>query len=170
MEQRRGGDAGRLFLRAAKRLQPLDPELARETYLEALAGAMSRDVEVVGGAQAVAEAARAAPPATAPRWTVDALLDAFSIRLTDGYAAAAPALVRALELLLTTDVSEQDVGRRLSLSGIRDGNIVALELWDEEALHVLAARQVQVARDAGALVHLQFALSVMARSQCSPAT
>ena len=38
LEQRRGGDAGRLFLSAASRLEPLDPELARETYLEALGG------------------------------------------------------------------------------------------------------------------------------------
>ena len=62
LEQRRGGDAGRLFLSAASRLEPLDPELARETYLEALGGAMASDVEVVGGAPAVAAAARAAPP------------------------------------------------------------------------------------------------------------
>jgi DNA-binding CsgD family transcriptional regulator len=82
--------------------------------------------------------------------------------LTEGYAAAAPALARALELLLA-DVSNEDVGR-LSVSSSRDSNIVALEMWDDEALHLLAARQVQVARDAGALVHLQFALSFLARS------
>ena len=164
LEQRRGGDAGRLFLSAARRLEPLDPELARETYLEALAGAMASDVEVVGGAPAVAAAARAAPPGTAPPRTVDVLLDAFAIRLTDGYAAAAPTLARALELLLAIDVSDEDVGRRLSLSSARNSNIVALEMWDDEALHLLAARQVQVARDAGALVHLQFALSFLARS------
>jgi DNA-binding CsgD family transcriptional regulator len=161
-EQRRGGEAGRLLLSAARLLEPLDPELARETYLEALAGAMSSDVEVVGGAPAVAKAARAAPTGTAPPRTVDVLLDAFAIRLTDGYAAAAPALARALELLLA-DVSNEDVGR-LSVSSSRNSNIVALEMWDDEALHLLAARQVQVARDAGALVHLQFALSFLARS------
>ena len=65
-EQRRGDDAGRLFMSAASRLEPLDPELARETYLEALGGAMASDVEVAGGAPAVAAAARAAPPGTAP--------------------------------------------------------------------------------------------------------
>ena len=92
------------------------------------------------------------------------LLDAFAIRLTDGYAAAAPTLARALELLLAADVSNEDVGRGLSVSSSRNGNIVALEMWDDEALHLLAARQVQVARDAGALVHLQFALSFLARS------
>jgi DNA-binding CsgD family transcriptional regulator len=164
LEQRRGGDAGRLFLEAARRLEPLDPELARETYLEALAGAMSSDVEVVGGATAVAEAARAAPTGTTPPRTVDVLLDAFAIRLTEGYAAAAPTLARSLELLLEMDVSSEDAGRRLSVSSSRNGNIVALEMWDDEALHRLAARQVQVARDAGALVHLQFALSFLARS------
>jgi DNA-binding CsgD family transcriptional regulator len=164
LEQWRGGDAGRLFLSAASRLEPLDPELARETYLEALGGAMANDAEVVGGAPAVAAAARAAPPGTVPPRTVDMLLDAFAIRLTDGYAAAAPTLARALELLLANDVSDEDVGRQLSVSATRNGNVVALEMWDDEALHRLAARQVQVARDAGALAHLQFALSFLARS------
>jgi len=37
-------------------------------------------------------------------------------------------------------------------------------MWDDEALHRLATRQVQDARDAGALVHLQFALSFLAGS------
>jgi DNA-binding CsgD family transcriptional regulator len=164
LEQRRGGDAGRLFLSAARRLEPLDPELARETYLEALAGAMSSDVEVVGGATAVAQAARTAPTGTAPPRAVDVLLDAFAIRLTDGFAAAAPTLARALELLLAMDVANEDVGTWLSASSARNSNIVALEMWDDAAVHRLAARQVQVARDAGALVHLQFALSFLARS------
>src|SRR3989440_3697542 len=50
LEQRRGGEAGRLFVSAARRLEPLAPELARETDLEALAGATPSDVHVVGGA------------------------------------------------------------------------------------------------------------------------
>jgi DNA-binding CsgD family transcriptional regulator len=163
-EQRRAREAGRLFLSTARRLESLDPQLARETYLEALAGAMSSDVEVVGGAPAVAKAARAAPTGSAPPRTIDVLLDAFAIRLTDGYAAAAPTLARSLELLLAIEFRGEDVGRWLSLSSTRNSNIVALELWDDETLHRLAARQVQVARDAGALVHLQFALSFLARS------
>jgi DNA-binding CsgD family transcriptional regulator len=165
MEQARAGDAGRLFLSAATRLGPLDPELARETYLEVLGGAMANDVEVVGGSRAVAAAARAAPPGAGPLRTADVLLDAFAIRLTDGFAAAAPTLARALDLLLATDVPNGEIGRWLSLSSERNGNIVALEMWDDESLHRLAARQVQVARDTGALVHLQFALSFLARSQ-----
>jgi DNA-binding CsgD family transcriptional regulator len=164
LEQRRADDAGRLFLSTVSRLGPLDPELARETYLEALGGAMASDVQVVGGASAVGAAARAAPAGAVPPRTVDVVLDAFAIRVTDGYAAAAPALARALELLLATDIASEDGSRWLSVSSSRNSNIVALEMWDDEALHVLAAERVQVARDRGALGHLSFALSFLARS------
>src|SRR5204863_9887998 len=99
-DARRGADAGGLFLSAASRLEPFDPELARETYLEALGGAMTHDIEVVGGAPAVAAAARAAPRGPLPPRTVDVVLDAFVLRMLNGYAAAAPTLARALELLL----------------------------------------------------------------------
>ncbi|HET7048506.1 MAG TPA: LuxR C-terminal-related transcriptional regulator [Solirubrobacteraceae bacterium] len=165
LAEQRGSEAGSLFLSAASRLERLDPSLARETYLAALGGAMTNDVQVVGGAPAVAAAARAGPPAAVPPRTVDLLLDAFAIRLTDGYAAAAPALARALERLLATDASYEDLGRWLSFSSIRDGINLALELWDDEAGHVLAARQMEAARDTGALVHLYFALSLLAGSQ-----
>jgi DNA-binding CsgD family transcriptional regulator len=165
LAQWRARDAGDLFLSAAGRLEPLDPALARETYLEALAGAMSSDVEVAGGAPAVAAAARAAPPGPVPPRAADVVLDAFAIRLVDGYAAAAPTLGQALGLLLGTDITNPDESRWLSLSGCRDSNIVALEMWDDDATHVFAARQVQVARERGALVHLQFGLSFLARTQ-----
>jgi DNA-binding CsgD family transcriptional regulator len=165
LEQRRGADAGRLLASAARRLEPLDPELARETYLEALGGAVVGDLEVPGGTRAVAEAARAARSRAASPRAADVLLDAFATRVTDGYAAAAPALTRGLELLLASDVTNDDVGRSLSLVGNRASAIVALELWDVEAFHLLACRRVQLARDAGALVHLRFALSFLARSQ-----
>jgi hypothetical protein len=61
--QGRGRDAARLLLSAARRLEPLDAALARETYLEALDAAMwVGNIEGLGGALEVAEAARAAPP------------------------------------------------------------------------------------------------------------
>src|ERR1700751_1577614 len=101
---------------AATRLERLDPALARETYLAALGGAMTNDVEVLGGAPAVAAAAREGAPAAGPPRTVEVLLHAFAIRLTGGYAAGAPAFARALELLLAADVSDDDVGRWLLVS------------------------------------------------------
>ena len=164
-EQRRGADAGRLFLSAATRLQPVDLDLARDTYLETLGGALTGDVQVVDGVQAVAAAARSAPRGTGPPRCVDVLLDAFAARLTDGYTAAAPSYAQALELAVAADPpSDENPGGWLSLSSARDSNVLALELWDDEALHLLAARQVQVARDVGALGHLEFALSFLARS------
>jgi DNA-binding CsgD family transcriptional regulator len=42
--------------------------------------------------------------------------------------------------------------------------MVALEVWNDASWHGLAARQPQVARDTGALVHLQFALDFLARA------
>ena len=149
---------------AATRLESLDPELARETYLETLVGVMANDIEVDGGAFAVAAAARAGPPGTVPPRMVDLLLDAFAIRLTDGYASAAPTFARALEHLLALDLSDEDGRRWLSLSGARNGHIVALELWDDQALHPLETRQLQVARETGAYGHLQFALGFVARN------
>jgi DNA-binding CsgD family transcriptional regulator len=164
LAQRHGDDAGPLFLSAARLLEPLDAELSRETYLDVLGGALASDVQVIGGVQAVATAARSAPPAATPPRSADVLLDAFAIRLTDGYRAAAATLAQALELLLAQDLPEEDVGRWLSLSNGRNTNVVALEMWDDEAVHLLAARHVQVARDTGALGQLQFALTFLARS------
>ncbi|HEX3362994.1 MAG TPA: AAA family ATPase [Solirubrobacterales bacterium] len=164
LEQRRAVDAGRLFLGAATRLQEIDPLLARDAFLEALGGALTNDVAVDGGPLVVAAAARAAPPPPGEEGCVEVLLHAYANRLLDGYASAAPLYARALGTVLASDPPGDDVGRWLSLSSARDRNVLSLELWDEEALHVLAARQVQLARDAGALGHLEFALSFLARS------
>ena len=165
LDQRRGTDAVRLLLSAARRLEPLDVGLARETHLEALweAAMWSGDLDIPGGVREAAEAALAAPPGPGPPRAADVLLDAFALRLTDGHAAAAAALTRALELVLDLDISSGEVGRWLRLAGGRVSQIIALELWDFESWHVLATRQARSARDAGALVHLQFALNYLAR-------
>jgi DNA-binding CsgD family transcriptional regulator len=94
---------------------------------------------------------------------VDVLLDALATRVTDGYAAAAPGLRRALDAVLALE-DTADLGRYLWLTGSRAGAVAALELWDADAWHVLAERQVQVARDMGALVRLRFALHFLVRS------
>jgi hypothetical protein len=91
---------------------------------------------------------------------VAVLLDAFALRFTEGYAAAAAALTRALKQVLAINAgTDLEAGRWLWLAGSRASAIVALELWDAESWHALAARLAQFARDTGALVHLQFALS-----------
>src|SRR5215470_1441557 len=59
----RGSDAPSLLLKAAKRLEPIDVDLARETYLDALNAALSagRLAGPGGSSQEVSQAARAAP-------------------------------------------------------------------------------------------------------------
>ena len=162
-DQRRIGDAVHLLLSAARRLEPLDADSARETHLESLGAALwAEGLGPAGGVREAAEAARGAPAGPDPPRVVDVLLDAFALRLTDGYAAAAPTLTRALDRFLALDAGTDEAGRWLLLTGGRAGAIVALELWDAESWQTLVARQVRFARDAGALVHLQLALNLRA--------
>jgi DNA-binding CsgD family transcriptional regulator len=163
-DQGRGTDGARLLLSAAQRLEPLDAALARETYLEAIWAAIyAGDLGRPGGVREAAQAARAAPPGPSPPRAVDVVLDAVAVRFTQGHAAAAPALTRALELLVSLDAGVGEARRWLWLADGRAGAMIALELWDFEAWRALAARQVQVARDMGALVQLQYALNFLAR-------
>jgi hypothetical protein len=162
-DQRRDSDAARLLLSAARRLEPLDAGLAREAHLESLVAAMSvGHLAIPAGVPEAAGAARAAPPGPGPPRPADVVLDALALRFTQGHAAAAPALARALELLLALDGGTGEARRWLWLVGGRVSNIIAMELWDFESWHALAARQVEAARDAGALVHLQVALTYLA--------
>ena len=75
-DQRRGNDAPALLLEAARRLEPLDPALALETYLEALATALS-----TGHLDAVREVADAlhAAPRSAPPGPVELLITALAL-------------------------------------------------------------------------------------------
>jgi hypothetical protein len=61
------------------------------------------------------------------------VLDALALRLTDGYAAAVPALQQALETVLALKVPDGDLGRWLWLTGLRATGLIALEQWDADA-------------------------------------
>ena len=166
-DQRRVSDAARLLLGAARRLEPLNAELARETYLDALGAALwAGDLNSPGGVREAAEAARTAPAAADPPRAVDVLLDALAMRLTEGYAPAAATLTRALEPFLALNVADEDAGLRW-LPGSRASVMIALDLWDADSWHALAARQVRFARDTGALVQLQLAVNFLAWAHLS---
>ena len=71
-----GSDAPPLLLKAAKRLEPLDPGLARETYLRAWIAAMfAGSLAGTGDLAEVSRAARALPPPAHPPPLADLLLD-----------------------------------------------------------------------------------------------
>src|SRR5215831_6943824 len=162
-DQRRAADAARLLTEAGERLDPLDADLARETYLEALAAAIwASGPDAPDVLRRVAEAARAASPAREPRRSVDIVLDALATRITDGYEAAVPLLARALEVIQGLDARGPDVGRMLWFVGNRATGIIATEVWDFDASRVFGEHQVELARQTGALVQLQFALNFLA--------
>jgi DNA-binding CsgD family transcriptional regulator len=157
----RGSDAPPLLLKAAKLLEPLDIVLARDTYLEALSAAVYATRYVTGGGlRKAAEAARAAPAAPQPPSAPNLLLDGLALLITEGYKAAAPTLKRALSAFSSDVVSREEALRWLWLAVP-----TAVRLWDDESWDQLSARQVQLARDAGALGVLPVALNQRAGLQ-----
>ena len=155
---RRGGDAPPLLLRAAQRLQDLDAELAQRTYIEAMVAAVYAGRLVRGPDPGeVARAVRTAPygPAEAsPLPHAQLLLRGLAVRLTDGYQAAAPLLGEALRRY-RAQPQELDW---LCVSY----NMVAMDLWDDEAWFELVSGQVRLARASGTLSWLPFALDYLA--------
>ena len=152
---RRGSDAPALLLDAAKRLVPLDPELARETYLEALAaaifaGSLDHDRDVL-------QVVRAAPPAAQPPAAIDLLLNGLVTRVTQGYAAAVPPLREALNAFRHDDGDNPANNRWLWLACR-----AALDLWEHEIWDELATRGLRRARETGALSVLPIAASFRA--------
>jgi DNA-binding CsgD family transcriptional regulator len=142
---RRGREAPPLLLDAARRLDPLDARMARQTFLEAFASTMYAGRLGTGpDARGVAEAARASSRVQ-PEGPADALLDALVIRFTEGYAAGVAPLSRALRAFTEPDGGGAD--RRWLWLACR----LAQDLWDDELWQALAARGVQVARATGAL-------------------
>jgi DNA-binding CsgD family transcriptional regulator len=154
----RGSDAPPLLLKAARQFEPLDPRLARETYLDALAAAIfAGRLALGGGVREVAEAARAAPSPPQPARPPDLLLDGLALLVTEGYPAGAPALRRAVSAFRGTDVSRDEGLRWLWLACH-----AALIVWDYASWDVLSDRQVTLASDAGALITLPIAVNMRA--------
>jgi DNA-binding CsgD family transcriptional regulator len=150
----RGRDAPPLLLKAARRLEPLDAQLARDTYLDAFAAAIfAGRLADGGGVLEVAQAALAAPPASQPPSAADLLLDGLALRIAEGPAVGAPVLKRALSAFRSHELSREQATRWL-WAACR----AAAMLWDDETWDVLSASQVQLARDAGALSVLSMAL------------
>jgi DNA-binding CsgD family transcriptional regulator len=154
----RGSDAPPLLLKAAREFEPLDPRLARETYLDALAAAtFAGRLALGGGMREVAEAARMAPPSPGPTRGPDLLLDGLALLICEGYPAGAPVLRQAVSAFRGTDVSREEELRWLWLACQAAGMV-----WDHASWDVLSDRQVTLARDAGALVALPIAFNTRA--------
>jgi DNA-binding CsgD family transcriptional regulator len=150
----RGRDAPPLLIEAARQCASDDPSMARDTYLEALSAALFAGRLAVGGVSGVAIAARAAPPAARPARPADLLLDGLVGVLTGDSSSGLPQLRQALDTLLAGDASVAEGQRWLWIACH-----AAILAWDHEAWQTLAARQLGLARDTGALAALPVALN-----------
>jgi DNA-binding CsgD family transcriptional regulator/tetratricopeptide (TPR) repeat protein len=154
----RGGEAPQLLLQAAKRLEPLDGALARETYLDAFAAALFADRLARGvGVREIAEAVLAAKWGEAPRhlpMAFDLLLEGIARVTIDGYASGAPTLKRALTEFHDAPMSDEDALRWLWLACR-----AARALGEDAIADELTERQVRLAREAGELSLLSIALA-----------
>ncbi|WP_245642081.1 AAA family ATPase [Nonomuraea candida] len=146
--RRRGGEGPTThLLRAAARLADLDPAWSRACYLDAMETGM-----LIGGLGPVAEAARQAPPAPQPPSSADTLLDGLLTLVTDGHLAASPVLRP-----IVGNVGDEVWARWPSM-----GFMLAVELWDHDALHGIATRVVAAGRESGSFHLLPVGLAMLA--------
>jgi DNA-binding CsgD family transcriptional regulator len=158
--QSRGNDAPPLLLEAAKRFEPLDTKLARDTYLDAwsaafFAGRFARE----GNLEEVSLEARRAAPVSASAAASDLLLDGLSLLVTDGRRSATPVLRRAAAGFAGDSANSEELRRWGWLA-----TIAALLAWDYESCVTIAGRGVRLARDAGALPVLDVSLNILAQT------
>ena len=153
-----GRETPSLLSAAAKRLEPLDPELARETHLEALWAALrsgsAESTEVVEAAQAAT-----LPAEQEPARAIDLLLDGVLARLTQGYEPALPAVTRALAAF------QAEGFRRENLDWCWLACQLAMDFWDDNACAAICTGLGRVARESGGLTILPLALNYSAAHQ-----
>jgi DNA-binding CsgD family transcriptional regulator len=150
-----GSDAPTMLLAAARRLTPLSPTLASETYLEALSAALFAGRLAAPGATAldVALAAKAAPRPPVLHGP-ELLLDGLATFFCETYEAAVPILRRAQNAF---DVSGLPVSEQLRWKWL--ATVSSVHLWDDAHWDAISERHVQIARETGALGELPLALS-----------
>jgi DNA-binding CsgD family transcriptional regulator/tetratricopeptide (TPR) repeat protein len=154
----RGSDAPPLLLKAAKRLEPLNRAIARDTYLTAwIAATFAGRLAGAGQMLEVCRAAQALPSPEQPSGPLDLLLEGFALLVTDGPAAAAPALRHAVDAFASADIPVND---RLQYGPMAQG--AAIALWEEDGQRTILIRQVQLARTVGALDQLPIDLVALA--------
>jgi DNA-binding CsgD family transcriptional regulator len=148
-----GSDAPALLLKAARRLEPFDLDLARDTYLTAWGAALvAADQAREGVLLEICRAVRALPGLPSEPRPLDLLLDGLALLITEGHAAATPTLQRAAKALADLPVEG------IQLWGWIAASASAL-LWDIDGMRASAAREVRLLRDAGALAALPSSLS-----------
>lgn len=155
------GDVAAVHLRSAAALGSLDPDLARDTYAEALQAALISAQYTRGTTLAeVARALRAAPVRPGGPTVVDLVVDGLSTRLTEGAPEAGPKLHAAADAVLVGDLTSS--GRTLWAV---TGQIAILELWDAERHRRFLDRITVGQRRRGELDGLRISLLGLVRAE-----
>ena len=144
------GETVVLMAAAARRLEAVNADLARATYLHAFSAGtfLGRDV-TVGQWLDLGQAASSAPPPSRPPGARDLLLEGLAVQLTAGYAPALGQLRRALQELVADDGQTENLIEVLWLA-----SCVAIVVWDDHSWDALSEKFVSEGRRTGAIVHL----------------
>jgi DNA-binding CsgD family transcriptional regulator len=151
----KGSDAQLLLLAAAKRLEPVDPRLARSTYLDAICNALFAGRLAGPGADlsAVSRAAAAAPQPSGSPDAADCLLYGLTAGFAQEYARGLPTLRKSLLSSGSGLPADQEVRWVMLASS------AAIGVWDDEGWEVLGDRHVSLCLKLGALTELPLALT-----------
>jgi DNA-binding CsgD family transcriptional regulator len=158
---RRDSEGVRLLLAAARGLEGLDPVLARDAYIEALAaslmgGRLGDAEQVAAVANAILDATPGAEESDRAR---DLILRGQALLAVKGQEAALETLRRAQRAFL------EQAPDSLELHWVWFACRGAQDLWDIGALRALARRQVDLARADGVVTVLPITLSLMVTAQ-----
>jgi DNA-binding CsgD family transcriptional regulator len=158
--QNRGSDAPLLLLAAARKFETLDARLSRETYLEAWSAALfAGRLASSSSLHEVSRAVGTAPQPPEPPRPSDLLMDGFALVFTEGRGTAAPVLQRATQAFAGSNASVEEVLRWGWLA-----TAAAVFLWDYDTCLAIANRQVQLARESGALEVLAVGVNVLGQA------
>jgi DNA-binding CsgD family transcriptional regulator len=152
------------LLTAAGRLRPLDAGLAREAYRDAFTAALTagrlaaRDgmlqvAAAVREAPQVAAAVREARPAPELASATELLLNGLAVLTTEGHAAGAPIMSRALSAFRNQEAPADE-----ALPWLPFACRMSRDAWDDDSWDVLSTRLIERARQTGALALLPAAL------------
>jgi DNA-binding CsgD family transcriptional regulator len=148
-----GNDAPPLLERAARQMEAIDPEVARQTYLAAwVAMLFAGPRDGPGDLERLCQTIVALPPRPGEPRALDLLLEGAARLTTDGRAAAVPILQRAAKVL--PDLPLEDV--------LRWGwaaTTAASATWDPEGTQAIITMQDRAFRAVGALGQLPIALA-----------
>ena len=146
-----GPDGPTLLLKAARRIEPFDVDLARETYLIAWGGTVVAGQDEVG--LDICAAVRTVP-VSETAGALELVLDGVCRMTIDGPAAAVPILQRAAAA--AAELPVEDV-MRWGWAAVAASSAV----WDEELQRATLVRHIQLLRDAGALGQMPIPLSAL---------